>query len=171
MTAASIFDQLPLEQIEETSGELHRRAGAALRRIGEPGADEPDTEGVTPRERVATLTVATELAGSTFAAAASASELPLTRIDLQPITVSASMYGTPTLAAQLTRLEQDRRILASLARHLEDRLDERRVTAWGEQRLRDVLVEHAITEPARCAQALEQIVAVIEAETITVREP
>lgn len=170
MTSASIFDQLPLEQIEETSGELHRRAGAALRRIGEAGADQPDAEGVTPRERVAVLTVAIELAAATFAAAASASELPLTRTDLQPVTVSAAMYGTPTLAAQLTRLEQDRRILASLARHLEERLDEVRATAWGQQRLRDVLIEHAVAEPARCAQALEQIVAVIEAETITVRE-
>jgi hypothetical protein len=171
MTATSVFDQLPLEQIEETSGELHRRAGAALRRIGEQGADEADIEGVSPRERVATLTVAIELAGATFAAAASATELPRTRTDLQPITVNAAMYGTPTLAAQLTRLEQDRRILASLARHLEDRLDEVRATAWGERRLRDVLIEHAITEPARCAQSLEQIIAVIEAETITVPEP
>lgn len=164
MTTTSVFDQMPLEQIEEASGELHRRAGAALRRIGEASADEVDDEGVSPRRRVATLVVSRELATATLAAAAAGTPPPLSRPDLQPTAIAAIEYGAPTIDGLLSRLEQDRRILASLMRQLEDRLDEAVETAWGTLRLREIVVQHVIAQPARCAQALEAVVASLEAE-------
>lgn len=160
----SVFDQMSLDQLEEAAGELHRRAGSSLRRIGEAGADDPDPEGDTPRERVTALIASSELAIATFAAAAGGAEAPRQRVDREPVALSALMYGAPTLTGLLGRLEQDRRILASLARHLEPRLVEVFTTAWGERSLRDVLILHAIEEPARCAMAFEQQLAAIEAD-------
>jgi hypothetical protein len=164
-TATSMFEQLPLEQLEEASGELHRRAGTALRRIDEARSDEPDAEGVSPRERLAGLIASKELAVATLAAVAAGAEPPRGRSDAGRQTIAAITYGAPTLAGLLARLEQDRRMLTSLARHLEERLDEASETAWGRRRLREVVVELAIAEPARCAQALEErLAAIVEEE-------
>ena len=164
MTSTSIFSEMPLEQIEEAAGELHRRAGSALRRIGEARADDPDPEGDSPRERITALIAASELAIATFAAAAARAEAPRRRLDREPVALAALMYGAPTLVGLLGRLEQNRRILASLARQLEPRLPEMLTTAWGDRSLRDVLVLHAIEEPARCAQLFEEHLARLEAE-------
>jgi hypothetical protein len=164
MTSTSVFDQLPLDQIEEVAGELHRRAGSALRRIGEARADDPDPEGESPRHRIAALIATGELAIATFAAAGATAEAPRHRVDREPLAIGALMYGAPTLVGLLGRLEQNRRILASLARHLEPRLDEVVATAWGDRTLRQLLVLQAIEEPARCAQAFELHLAAIEAD-------
>ena len=164
MTSTSVFDQLPLDQIEEVAGELHRRAGTALRRIGEARADDPDIEGESPRYRITSLVAASELAIATFIAAGAAAEAPRHRTDREPLALSALMYGAPTLVGLLGRLEQIRRILASRARHREPRHDEVIETAWGERSLRGVLILHAIEEPARCAQSFESHLASLEAE-------
>lgn len=166
MTATSVFDQLPLEQLEEASGELHRRAGAALRQIGELRAEDADGEGVSPRARVAALVVSSELAAAALSAIAAGTEAPRGRIDLDRTVVAALMYGAPSLDGLLGRLEQNRRMLASLARHLEPRLDELVDCAWGELSLRQVMIEHAISEPARCAQALDKVIAGLESEQL-----
>ena len=81
-----------------------------------------------------------------------------------PAAVAAVMYGAPTIPALLARLEQDRRMLASLARHEEARLGEAVLWPWGEASLRRVLTEVALGEASRCAQAVEARVAAIEAE-------
>lgn len=73
------------------------------------------------------------------------------------------MYAAPMLNALLARLEQDRRLLASLARTLESRLDEPHDTAWGRLPLRALVVLVALEEPARCAQAVEVIQTLAEA--------
>jgi len=163
MSTASVFGQLPLDQLEEVAGELLRRAGAALRAIGEAQADDPDAEGVSPRRRVAELIAATELVTATLGAIAGSLEAPRDRLDRAPAVIAALIYGAPTLAGLLARLEQDRRALASLARHLEPRLDERHSTAWGDLTPRDLVIRHAIEEPARHAQALEQQLAILAA--------
>lgn len=165
MTSTSVFSQLPLDQLEEAAGELQRRAGSALRRIGEARADDPGPEGDSPRERVATLIASSELAIATFAAAAAGLEPPRERLDRAPIAIAALIYGAPTLTGLLGRLEQNRRALASLARHLEPRLGEATNSAWGDRSLREILVLHAIEEPARCAQSFEAALAAIEAES------
>lgn len=66
------------------------------------------------------------------------------------------MYAAPTVSALLSRLEQDRRLLASLARHLESRLGEEHATPWGHVPLRRLLSEAAVVEAAGCARALER---------------
>lgn len=163
MTSTSVFDGMTLEQLEEVSGELQRRAGAALRRIGEARADERGAEGDTARERLTRLIASSELAIATLAAAAARTDPPRARLDQNPTALTALMYGAPTLAGLLGRLEQDRRILASLARTLEPRLDDVVRTAWGEQRLRQIVVRHAIEEPARHAQSFEAQLADLDA--------
>ena len=171
MTSNSVFNQMSLDQLEEAAGELRRRAGAALRRIGEARADEAAPDGVTPRERIASLIASGELAIATLASAAAGAEAARHRLDREPATLRALMYGAPTLNGLLTRLEQNRRVLAALARVLEPRLDDRSATAWGDRALRDVVVLHAIEEPARAAQALEvQLAAMDDAETTDERE-
>lgn len=164
MTSTSVFSEMSLEQLEEVAGELHRRAGSALRRIGEARADDPGPEGESPRERITSLIASNELAIATLAAVAAKADAPRGRLDLSPTTVAALMYGAPTLTGLLARLEQNRRILASLARTLETRLDELVATAWGEQPLRGVVILHAIEEPARCAQSFEEQLAALEAD-------
>ncbi len=157
----ALLAQLSFDEIEETSGELHRRIGTALRLIGEERADAVAPGNRSPRWLAAELAATIELAAQTFAAAASGHEAPTSRVDRQSAMVSAVMYAAPTLPALLTRLEQDRRLLASLARTIEDGADaaDVRQTPWGERRLREVLVEVAITAAARCALPLERIVA------------
>ncbi len=163
MTSTSVFNEMPLEQLEEVAGELQRRAGIALRRIGEARADDPGPEGDSPRQRIASLIASNELAITTLEAATAGADPPRTRLDLEPTAVAALMYGAPTLAGLLGRLEQNRRILASLARSLEPRFSEVVASAWGERSLREIVVLHAIEEPARCAQSFEEQLALLEA--------
>ncbi|MDA0271158.1 MAG: hypothetical protein O2798_03940 [Chloroflexi bacterium] len=161
------FDDLPLDTLEEAGGEFHRRIAVALRHIGEPRADDRDAEGQSPRQRVASLAVLLELAAVTCAAMASGSEAPGGRIDRHPaavaVAVAALMYAAPTLSALVTRIEQDRRLVAAHARRLEPRFFERPRTAWGASTLRAVLSEAMLVEPARCAQALERVLANLDA--------
>jgi len=150
------FASLTLPETEEAGGELHRRIAVALRRIGEQRADAADAEGRSPRWRAASLAAAVELAAASLGAIAAGGHAPTERSDLHPATVGAVMYGAPALSALLRRLEQDRRLLSSLARALESRLDEEHSTPWGRMPLRPLVAEVALAEPARCAQALER---------------
>ncbi|MBM4411733.1 MAG: hypothetical protein FJ037_10555 [Chloroflexi bacterium] len=159
--AFGAFDALPLDALEEACGELHRRIGVALRAIGEAEADEGGRE--APRRTVAGYAASLELACATFGAAAAGITAAGGRADRHPASVAAVMYGTPTIPALLARLEQDRRILASLARHEESHLDGVVAGPWGEVSLRRVLTEVALGEASRCAQALEARLAAIDA--------
>jgi hypothetical protein len=141
--------------VEEAAGELHRRIAAALRDIGERRADRGGRE--SPRARVAALAVATELGAVTLGAVAAASTAVLPRLELHPSTVAATVYAAPTIQGLLGRLEQDRRLLTSLGRTLEERLDEECDSPWGRLRLRRLLVELSIAQPARVALELEAI--------------
>lgn len=149
------LDALTLAEIEEAAGELHRRIAAALRGIGELRADTPDANGLTPRREVASLAATLELAGLTLAAIVAGGEAAAPRVDRRPELVAAVMYAAPSVPALLGRVEQDRRLVASLARTLEPRLDEQHATPWGEQRLRRMLVDVLVSAGARCAMALE----------------
>ncbi len=171
ITVAAELDalrQLPLADLEEASGELHRRIGIAFRALGERRADEPDradeADSDRPgwrggRWRVASLAATLELTAATLAAvAATRGELSdaLPRTDQQPSHLAAIMYAAPTIGALLQRLEQNRRLVASLSRTLESRLDEMHATPWGRQTLRALITDAAIAAPARCAMALER---------------
>ncbi len=153
------FASLTLAEVEEASGELHRRVAIALRSIGERRADERGEMGThadSPRQIAAALAASLELAASTLGAVA-ANVAPVGgRIDRHPTTVAAVMYAAPTIGALLARLEQDRRLLASTARTLESRLDEQHATPWGTLTLRGMVTEIALTETASSAQELEQ---------------
>ena len=155
------LDVLPLDAVEEASGELHRRIGVALRAIGEAEADEGARE--APRRLVAGYAASLELACATFEAAAAGVDAPGGRADRHPAAVAAVMYGAPAIPALLARLEQDRRMLASLARHEEARLSSTVRGPWGEVSLRRVLTEVALGEASRCALALEARLAMLEA--------
>jgi hypothetical protein len=159
------LEALSLPELEEVAGELHRRIGVALRRIGEMRADAPldPSEVASPRMRVARLAAACELAALTLAALLTNIELDTPRLDRQPALAAALMYGAPTLGALLGRLEQDRRVLASIARQLESRLDDERGTPWGRRTPRALLIEVLVAEPARLAQSLEAATARAEA--------
>lgn len=159
MTASSsTFEAMSLQEIEEVSGELHRRAGVALRRIGELKADQLLEGGPSARQQIAALVTAIELAGATLAALTGHADPPPARSDRHPSQIAAVMYAAPTIAGLLTRLEQDRRMLTSLTRHLEPRLDEPVVSAWGAGTIRQLVIELSIAEPARVAQALESAI-------------
>ena len=157
------FDHLSLPEIEEAAGELHRRIAVALRAIGEARAEAPDTEGRSPRWRTAALASATEFAATSLACIVAGSTPPLDRADRHPAAIAAVMYAAPTLAALGVRLDQDRRLLVSLARQLEARFEEPRVTAWGELTAHRLVVEVAVVEAARCAQAIERTGAAADA--------
>lgn len=167
MTQDDALQSLALPELEEASGELHRRIAVALRRIGERRADDidalNDADGRNPRRRAASLAAAAELAAATLGAIAAGAAPPSERIDRHPATVAAVMYAAPTVAALLGRLEQDRRLLASLARALESRLDEEHETPWGRISLRRLVAEVALVEAAACARALERHVEATEA--------
>ncbi|MGE3856899.1 MAG: hypothetical protein AB7G21_08065 [Dehalococcoidia bacterium] len=158
-----VFDTLTLEELEEASGELHRRIGIALRHIGEPRADEWDGEGVSPRRRVTGYAALIELASQTLGAITAGVPAPSARTDEHPALVAALMYATPTIPALLARLEQDRRQLASLARGRETMLDLEAATPWGTVTTRRVVVEASVAEAARCAMALERFLAALDA--------
>ena len=149
------LDALTLGEIEEAAGELHRRIAAALRAVGEPRADSPDEHGLAPRREVASLAATLELAGLVLGAVAAGGSAGLPRIDRHPALVAAVMYAAPSIPALLGRLDQDRRLVASLARTLESRLGEEHGTPWGNVRLRRLLVDVLLGEGARCAMALE----------------
>lgn len=147
---------LALTDIEEAAGELHRRIGVALRRIGELRADTALPGERSARWHVASLVAMFELAAASFASiATTGGSVVLPRIDRHPAAIAATMYAAPTLAALLGRLEQDRRQLAALSRSLEAHLDERHATGFGEQTLRALLAEVAVAEGARCALLVE----------------
>ena len=156
VAAGPAFDTLNVPEIEEAAGELHRRISVALRRLGELRADRPDGDARSARWRVAALCAALELAAATLGAIAAGARPASERTDRHPATVAAVMYAAATIPALLTRLEQDRRLLASLARHLESRLGEEHATPWGNVPLRRVLTEVAVVEASACAQALER---------------
>lgn len=157
------FASLTLTEVEEVSGELHRRIGVALRAIGEQRADERGEHDASPRQLVASLAASLELAAGTLGAIAAAVTPPAGRVDRHPTTVAAVTYAAPTLSALLSRLEQDRRLLASMARTLESRLDEPQATAWGATTMRELVSEVALAASAACAQDLEQRAAVATA--------
>src|SRR5690606_10020910 len=90
-------------------------------------------------------------------AAAAGVPPPGGRLDRHPAAVAALMYGAPTLAGLVHRLEQDRRMLASYARGLEHRLSEPAGGAWPASTLRSVLSEVSLAAPAECAQAIEAL--------------
>lgn len=164
MTDAGVFDTLSLEELEEASGELHRRIGMALRDVGELRADEWDIEGLAPRRRVSGYVTLLELASQTLGAITAGVAPPTERIDEHPAVVAAAMYATPTIPALLSRLEQDRRQLASLARGRETMLDYETVTPWGYVTTRRIIVEASIAEAARTAMALESFLAKLDAD-------
>ena len=149
------FDTLSLTELEESAGELQRRIAVTLRGLGEQRADTPDGAGMTPRREVAALTAAYELAALTLAAVAAGGVAEAPRLDRHPTLVAALMYATPAIEALLQRLEQDRRLIASIARSLESRLDEEHATPWGERRLRRLLVEVLLGASAQCALRIE----------------
>ena len=149
------LEALTLAEIEEAAGELHRRIAAALRAIGELRADHPDANAITPRREVASLAATLELAGLVLAAVTAGGEATAPRVDRRPELVAAVMYAAPSIPALLGRVEQDRRLVASLARTLESRLEEQHATPWGEQRLQQVVVDVLLGAGARCAMALE----------------
>ncbi len=155
-TQQDALDTLSLAEIEEASGELYRRLATALRSIGERRADDPDAEGRSPRQQAASLAATTELAAAALGAIAAGASGPTQRNDRHPATVAAIMYAAPAIAALLTRLEQDRRMLTSLARTLESRFEEQCDSPWGRLTVRQLLTEVALTEAARCARELER---------------
>ncbi|MEE8337627.1 MAG: hypothetical protein V3R95_06170 [Dehalococcoidia bacterium] len=157
------FASLTLAEVEEVSGELHRRIGVALRTIGERRADERGEHDASPRQLVASLAASLELAAGTLGAIAAAVTPADGRSDRHPTAVAAVMYAAPSVGALLSRLEQDRRLLASVARTLESRLDELHATAWGKIAMRELVSEVAVAAAAACAQDLEQRAAVATA--------
>ncbi len=164
MAQTNAFDALPLDALEEASGELHRRIAAALRRMGEAGAERTDGDGRSPRWRAAALATEMELVAATLGSVAAGATAPGGRQDRDPSVVLALLYAAPSIPGLLARLDQDRRMLASLARSLEERLGETHESAWGRGTVRALLSEIAIAEPARCALALERRLAELEAE-------
>lgn len=154
-TYDAALDALAPHEVEETAGELHRRIAAALRDIGERGADKGGRH--SPRAKVAGLAVMTELSALVLGAAAAGSAAQLPRLDVHPTTVAAVMYAAPTIQALLVRLEQDRRLVASLARTLEARLDEECESPWGAMTLRRLVTSVAVVHPARVALELDTV--------------
>ena len=153
---------LTLAEVDEVAGELHRRIRAALRQLGEQGADQPGPLSAGPkgartaRWLVSGLVASLELAAVTLTAAAGQQPLQLPRVDRYTSTIAAVMYAAPTLPAMLQRLEQDRRLAISLARELEARLDDGLVTPWGPLTARDLVLQVLILDSAQCAQVLER---------------
>lgn len=155
----SALETLTLAELEEAAGELQRRIGVALRRIGERDADSYDTAGRSPRRQAAQLAVECEV--TALALAARAAGLPTApRVPAEHPTFAAAIaYGAPNLPALVSRLEQDRRVLASLARQLESRLDEPLGGASEGETPRDLLIRALIESPARAALAFERFLA------------
>ncbi len=157
------LEALSLGELEEVAGELQRRLGVALRRIGERDADALDAAGRSPRRRAAELAVESEVVALALAALAAGQpagdRLPATH----PTLAAAIAYAAPNLQALLTRLEQDRRLLTSLARQLESRLDEPFEFGRTHETPRQLLVVALIEGPARLALSLEGLLATRQA--------
>ncbi len=151
--AAGEIGQLSLAEIEEAIGEIERRIAVALRALGERAADEPATSGRSPRLAVAELAAELELTAFALAALAGGAALPADG-DRRPALAAALMYAAPTIPALLQRLDQDRRLLVSLARTSEEH-----AAPEENGRLRRLLVEGGLGAAARCAMALEAALA------------
>ena len=154
-TFGAALETLTLTELEEAAGELHRRIAAALRDIGERRADKGGRN--SPRARVSSLAVASELASLVLGAAAAGADARLPRLEVHPSMVAALMYAATTIPALLARLEQDRRLLASLARTLEPQLDEECETPWGRLTMRKLVTAVSIVQPARVAMELDAV--------------
>lgn len=171
MTDPGVFETLSLDELEEASGELHRRIASALREIGEVRGDEWDIEGLAPRRRVTAYVTLLELAAQTLAAITAGVAPPTARTDEHLSIIAAMVYATPTIPSLLTRLEQDRRQLVSLARGRETMLDLESNTPWGYVTTRRIIVEASIAEAARCVMALERFVESLEGDEHGQRAP
>ena len=150
--AAGAIDQLSLAEIEEALGEIERRIAVALRALGERAADEPDASRRSPRLEVAELAAELELAAFALAALAGG-EAPEGR-DRSAALAAALMYAAPTIPALLQRLDQDRRLLVSLARTAAEH-----AAPHDSGGLRRLLVESGLGAASRCAMALEAALA------------
>lgn len=149
---------LSLDEVEEAGGEIHRRLATAFRLLGEEHADRAEPGERTARWHVASLIAMTELAAHTLGAiAAGTSQVTAPRLDRHAATIAAVMYAAPTIPALASLLEHDRRRTASLARTLEDQLDEPYATPFGTTSLRGLLASVCVAEPARCALLLERL--------------
>jgi pimeloyl-ACP methyl ester carboxylesterase len=147
--------KLDLRELEETTGEIHRRIAVALRTLGEQGADQPDISGMTARREVAKLAASLELAALTLAAYRIGTVITSERIDHHPAIVNSLMYAAPTIPALLQRIEQDRRLLTSLARDVSEHLDNEFTTPWGASSVRGLLIEAELEASVRCAIAVQ----------------
>ena len=147
---AGEFEQLSLPEIEEAIGEIQRRIAVALRALGERAADEPDSTGRSPRLEVAELAAHLELAALALASFVGG-DAPLAEPAARPRALAAGlMYAAPTVPALLQRLEQDRRLLVSLARAAAED-----AAAEDGREARRLLVESGLGASARCALALD----------------
>lgn len=155
------LEGLSLEELEEAAGELQRRLGVALRRIGERDADRGGVS-PSPRRQIADLVTQYEVIAVALGAVAAGLTPGPRLVSGHPTLPAAIAYGAPNLAALLARLEQDRRVLTSLARQLESRLD---VTLMfgRETSPRELLLEVLIEQPARLALELELVAGLREA--------
>ncbi len=144
------LERLSLTEIEEAIGEIQRRIAVALRGLGERAADEPGPAGRAPRLEVAELAARVELAALALAAIA-VGETPTAESAQRRVALAvALMYAAPTIPALLQRLEQDRRLLVSLARTAGEH-----AAPEDNGSLRRLLVESGLGAAARCAMALE----------------
>ena len=155
---AGAVEQLSLPEIEEAIGEIERRIAVALRALGERAADEPDAAGRSPRREAAELAADLELAALALAVVAEGGALPAEPGDRRTALAAGLMYAAPTIPALLQRLDQDRRLLVSLARAAAERLG-RDADPADERALRRLLVEAGLGAAARCAMALEAALA------------
>ena len=138
---AGAVEQLSLPEIEEAIGEIERRIAVALRALGERAADEPDAAGRTPRREVAGLAADLELAALVLAAVAAAGgEPPAEDGERRAALAAGLMYAAPTIPALLQRLDQDRRLLVSLARAAAERLGGEDADPRDQRALRRLLV-------------------------------
>ena len=156
---AGAVEQLSLPEIEEAIGEIERRIAVALRALGERAADEPDAAGRSPRREVAELAADLELAALALAAIAGGGELPVEYGERRPALAAGLMYAAPTIPALLQRLDQDRRLLVSLARAAAERLGGEDADPQDQRALRRLLVESGLGAAARCAMACEAALA------------
>ena len=156
---AGAVEQLSLPEIEEAIGEIERRIAVALRALGERAADEPDAAGRSPRREVAELAAGLELAALALAAVAEGGALPSEPGDRRPTLAAGLMYAAPTIPALLQRLDQDRRLLVSLARAAAERLGGEDADPQDQRALRRLLVESGLGAAARCAMAIEAALA------------
>ena len=144
------LEQLSLTEIEEAIGEIQRRIAVALRGLGERAADEPGLAGRSPRLEVAELAAQFELAALALAAVAGGDALAAEGAERLTALAAALMYAAPTIPSLLQRLDQDRRLLVSLARTAEEH-----AAPEDNASLRRLLVERGLGAAARCAMALE----------------